>query len=208
MTGMKWVAYQAWGEEDLAALKRLVAEGRSGGQIAKLLHRSRSSILGKMYRMGLRSVTPGVNQTKFMVNGKELELQKLYYERRMSQLAIAAHFGVGKATIHKEVKRMREKLGDTEARENPGAFKSKDGRRPVRSRTLVAPERPPAAPVHMKDLQPETRPMETAVSLMDLREGACRWPLSEPRDMLYCGAQAVGAYPYCAHHCSRAYRAA
>lgn len=44
----------------------------------------------------------------------------------------------------------------------------------------------------------------TGVTLMDLRDGLCRWPLSSPADeQLFCGREADGVY--CRRHRDRAY---
>lgn len=55
------------------------------------------------------------------------------------------------------------------------------------------------------DLPPEK--VANPVSMVDLERHHCRWPVSgEPRDMLFCGAEAFPKYPYCRHHCAIVYR--
>jgi len=45
-------------------------------------------------------------------------------------------------------------------------------------------------------------------SLLDLANGKCRWPLSDPgaEDFSFCGNGAVSGLPYCAGHARMAYR--
>ncbi len=47
------------------------------------------------------------------------------------------------------------------------------------------------------------------VTIVDLRESMCRWPIGDPgaADFRFCGAaKRVGAGPYCAHHAGIAYQ--
>ena len=45
-------------------------------------------------------------------------------------------------------------------------------------------------------------------SLLDLAQGTCRWPISEPdaSDFSFCGNPAVAGLPYCTGHVRMAYR--
>jgi GcrA cell cycle regulator len=47
-------------------------------------------------------------------------------------------------------------------------------------------------------------------SLLDLTEGQCRWPISDPgaKDFCFCGNDAVGGLSYCVGHARLAYRSA
>ncbi|WP_363350325.1 GcrA family cell cycle regulator [Methylocystis echinoides] len=54
-------------------------------------------------------------------------------------------------------------------------------------------------------------PMSERVTLMELRESMCRWPMGDPTtpDFRFCGAKSpIGAGPYCAHHARVAYQPA
>lgn len=61
---------------------------------------------------------------------------------------------------------------------------------------------------------PVTRPedvvvaMSRRVSIMELREGVCRWPLGDPlqADFVYCGADCSLGTPYCSFHSRVAYQ--
>jgi GcrA cell cycle regulator len=47
-------------------------------------------------------------------------------------------------------------------------------------------------------------------SLLELAEGKCRWPISDPgaQDFCFCGNDAVGGLSYCVGHARLAYRSA
>lgn len=53
-------------------------------------------------------------------------------------------------------------------------------------------------------------PMSEMVTIMDLREGMCRWPVGDPTtsEFRFCGSKSPAAGPYCVHHARIAYQPA
>lgn len=53
-------------------------------------------------------------------------------------------------------------------------------------------------------------PISQRVTIMELRESMCRWPMGDPTtpEFRFCGARSVTALPYCAHHARMAYQPA
>lgn len=53
-------------------------------------------------------------------------------------------------------------------------------------------------------------PMSERVTLMELRESMCRWPMGDPTsaEFRFCGAKSGGVGPYCAYHARVAYQPA
>ena len=51
-------------------------------------------------------------------------------------------------------------------------------------------------------------PMGPRVSITELSESTCRWPIGEPgaEDFCYCGAQIKAELPYCPYHARLAYQ--
>jgi GcrA cell cycle regulator len=51
-------------------------------------------------------------------------------------------------------------------------------------------------------------PMSLRVTIVELKEAMCRWPLGDPTtpEFRYCGIQSTGAAPYCVHHGRMAYQ--
>lgn len=72
------------------------------------------------------------------------------------------------------------------------------------------------AVVEMVDAEPQTMPvrenvvipMSKRISIMELREGVCRWPLGDPLhgDFAYCGADCGGGRTYCEPHSRMAFQ--
>ncbi len=65
------------------------------------------------------------------------------------------------------------------------------------------------------EAEPEFRedvviPMSLRVTIVELREAMCRWPLGDPTssEFRYCGIQTQGDGPYCVHHGRMAYQPA
>lgn len=93
--------------------------------------------------------------------------------------------------------------------------------------TEAAPDEPSRqgeAPVSAAALepQPETRldtaarhddvvvPLSERVTIMELRESMCRWPIGDPTtaEFRFCGGRAITGLPYCTYHASVAYQPA
>ena len=53
-------------------------------------------------------------------------------------------------------------------------------------------------------------PPSERVTIMDLREYMCRWPLGDPTtaEFRFCGGRAITGLPYCPHHSQVAYQPA
>jgi len=59
-------------------------------------------------------------------------------------------------------------------------------------------------------LQDVVVPVSERVTIMELRESMCRWPLGDPTtaEFRFCGARAVTGLPYCTYHAQVAYQPA
>jgi GcrA cell cycle regulator len=57
---------------------------------------------------------------------------------------------------------------------------------------------------------PTPLPVSQRVTIMDLRESMCRWPLGDPTtpEFRFCGARSITGLPYCTHHAEIAYQPA
>lgn len=82
----------------------------------------------------------------------------------------------------------------------------------TRGATALAPQTD-----HQIDLEPEAEvqppedvviPFSERVTIMDLRENMCRWPMGDPTtpEFRFCGGKSSPNTPYCAHHCRIAYQ--
>ncbi len=82
-------------------------------------------------------------------------------------------------------------------------------RRIVRGATALAIQPQTAAEVEPEAFESVVLPMSLRVTIIELKEAMCRWPLGDPAspDFRYCGSP-VAAGPYCAHHGRLAYQPA
>jgi GcrA cell cycle regulator len=84
----------------------------------------------------------------------------------------------------------------------------------TRGAHALAPSFVPAAEIEAEaePLPPEdvVIPFSERVTIMDLREYMCRWPMGDPTrpDFRFCGARAQTGLPYCSHHARIAYQPA
>jgi GcrA cell cycle regulator len=64
-----------------------------------------------------------------------------------------------------------------------------------------------AAPLPSEDV---VVPFSERVTIMDLREYMCRWPMGDPTtpEFRFCGARSSTGMPYCAYHSRIAYQPA
>lgn len=64
-----------------------------------------------------------------------------------------------------------------------------------------------AAPAPSEDV---VTPFSERVTIMDLREYMCRWPMGDPTtpEFRFCGARSQTGMPYCSHHSRIAYQPA
>ena len=88
-----------------------------------------------------------------------------------------------------------------------------DRRRRARSRTCVLAPGAAAAGGRARIRRGRARdevvvPMSERVTIMDLRESMCRWPMGDPTkpEFRFCGARSVTGLPYCTHHARVAYQ--
>jgi GcrA cell cycle regulator len=85
---------------------------------------------------------------------------------------------------------------------------------PFRGNTALAAKfapRPEAQPLPEVRLDEDVViPFSERVTIMELREFMCRWPMGDPTkpDFRFCGGQANGSLPYCSHHARIAYQPA
>ncbi len=79
----------------------------------------------------------------------------------------------------------------------------------VRGATALAIQPQTAAEAEPQTFESVVLPMSLRVTIVELKEAMCRWPLGDPTspDFRYCGSP-VATGPYCAHHGRLAYQPA
>ena len=87
------------------------------------------------------------------------------------------------------------------------------GARTIRGATALAPKFTPRPEIPAPEVdfdEDVVIPFSERVTIMELREFMCRWPMGDPTkpDFRFCGGRAIGGMPYCTHHARVAYQPA
>jgi GcrA cell cycle regulator len=151
---------------------------------------------------------------------ERLELLKKLWSEGLSASQIAAEIGGGmtrNAVLGKSHRLglVRNTSSGTSAprsrKESPAPGKIPTPRPSVRhglTPMISTASQPPNEQAGTASLPEEiTSPPQEGLTIMDLREGMCRWPLGDPTrpEFRYCGAHAIAGLPYCSHHAQIAY---
>ena len=90
----------------------------------------------------------------------------------------------------------------------PRAAPSGAPRTAIRGNTALALSPEPMIETRPVFLEDVVVPMSLRVTIVELKEAMCRWPLGDPSssEFRYCGSPSTGAGPYCTHHGKLAYQ--
>ncbi len=151
-------------------------------------------------------------------------LRKLWLEG-LSASRIAAELagGVTRNAVIGKVHRLgmsgRVKAPVPAAARRPGKSAADASRQPLRQPAIAVrgnlavalQDEPTPAPQTFRAARDNVVALTENVTIMDLRESMCRWPVGDPSstDFRYCGGKApIGEGPYCAVHSRLAYQPA
>ncbi len=184
----------AWTDEMVEELKRLWAEGITTGEIGRRLNISKNSIVGKVHRLGL-SGRPSPIKKK----GEEAPAKK---ETAKSPVkAKPAPKAESKPAAAKPAPKPAPKA---EIKPTP-----KPEPTPVIKPEIIAvPEGEEDDIKLAKTLNIETPKLQKEfLSLTDLDNHTCRWPLGDPKDdnFHFCGKKVRIGQTYCEEHAALAY---
>lgn len=178
-----------WTDERVELLKKLWSEGLSASQIAAELGGvTRNAVIGKVHRLGLSGRAKAAPSAA----------PRLRKPAAAAPAARVAAAPVGVAAVAR-------------APQQPVYAARGNAALAVAS---AAPAMEPRAAVHVAPpvRLVETRPAVTPenVTIMDLRENMCRWPLGDPSqpDFRFCGSRTTPGSAYCACHSAIAYQPA
>jgi GcrA cell cycle regulator len=151
---------------------------------------------------------------------ERVDVLRRLWDEGLSASQIAAQLGgVTRNAVIGKVHRLGLS-GRVKAADSPGNGRKKPAIREVEADNVVelaAAADPVASP---NPLFPETNAVVAAqsaplavskrVTIMDLRESMCRWPLGDPTspEFHYCGDRSITGLPYCTHHAEIAYQPA
>ncbi|UWQ95075.1 GcrA cell cycle regulator [Rhodobacteraceae bacterium M385] len=189
----------SWTDERVETLKKMWGEGQSASQIAKELGGvTRNAVIGKVHRLGLSNRSGGGGTSA------------------PSKPAPAAKEApAAKAAPAPKPAPAAEPAPAPKAAEAPAAAPA--------PRTNIMPLRKPIAPAGQplppqpsaNEISPEALAKVSEVekhakkiSLMDLTERVCKWPIGDPAtdDFYFCGLPVQQGKPYCEAHVGVAFQ--
>jgi GcrA cell cycle regulator len=148
---------------------------------------------------------------------ERVELLKKLWSDGLSASQIAAEIGgVTRNAVIGKVHRLG--LSGRSKPKPPGPQRAKTTRAPsVPTPITPAPRPAPVLPPVLQPADAESQgtaldevavPTSERVTIMELRESMCRWPMGDPTkaEFRFCGARAVTGLPYCSHHARIAYQ--
>ncbi|GJE17778.1 GcrA family cell cycle regulator [Methylobacterium marchantiae] len=151
---------------------------------------------------------------------ERVDLLRRLWDEGLSASQIAAQLGgVTRNAVIGKVHRLGLS-GRVKAADSPGNGRKKPAPREAEADNVVelaAAADPVAAPIlsfpeTAPVIVPQSVPLAVSkrVTIMDLRESMCRWPLGDPTspDFHYCGDRSITGLPYCTHHAQIAYQPA
>ncbi len=181
----------SWTDERVELLRQLWLDGKSASQISAALGAglTRNAVIGKVHRLGLagRAKTSSPSSSTSSSGPRTNPGVRRPTAPRLNSQISHGGGGVGLA--------------------NGGG----GGARIVRGNTALAMSAATEAEIESQPTRLEEDvvvPMSLRVTIVDLKEAMCRWPLGDPTsaDFRYCGSPAPGTGPYCAHHGKLAYQ--
>lgn len=173
----------AWTEERVERLKKLWIDGLSASQIAgELGSVTRNAVIGKVHRLGLsgRAKNPAAANATLRATPARKPAA------RSPSQPVSGHAMTGQ--------------GQTAA----GLTRGANALAPHYVSDVADAERAPALPEDV------VVPFSERVTIMDLREYMCRWPMGDPTtpEFRFCGGRSHTGMPYCAYHARIAYQPA
>jgi GcrA cell cycle regulator len=175
----------SWTDEKVELLRQLWLDGRSASQISAVLGQglTRNAVIGKVHRLGLAGRAKSSSPASPGSSGTP----RTAPPRRMAARATNGGGGGGSVVSAGGVSSGHMVHGNTVmAMMHDTAVEAQPSR--VKEDVVV--------------------PMSLRVTIVELKEAMCRWPLGDPTsgEFRYCGSPAPGAAPYCTYHGKLAYQ--
>lgn len=176
----------SWTDERVELLKKMWNEGQSASQIAKELGGvTRNAVIGKVHRLGLS------NRTTTSAGGAKATAEK-------------------PAPKAKKAAQPAPKEAKTPAEEPAPPRPVVPARRPIVPAGQPLPPQPSANEISPEALATvrEVEKKAKKLSLMDLTERTCKWPVGDPAtdDFWFCGLAVKPGKPYCEAHVGVAFQ--
>lgn len=185
----------SWTDERVDLLSRLWMEGRSASQIAGLMGGglTRNAVIGKVHRLGL---TGRVKASAAPPPTTDAAADTMEAVETMTSVA--------------SVRRAAPRASVGVSSPAPAPVSVSAVARTIGATALSLDSAPAEALKTVAVLAENVVPLSLKVTIVELRENMCKWPIGDPSSMefRYCGSPARAATPYCAHHGQVAYQPA
>ncbi|PRY25492.1 GcrA cell cycle regulator [Aliiruegeria haliotis] len=187
----------SWTEERVEILKKMWGEGQSASQIAKELGGvTRNAVIGKVHRLGLSNRTTGAAAA----------------EKPKAEAAPEKPKAEAKPKPVKDAPKPEAKPEPVAAAEPEPASEAPvvPARRQIIPAGQPLPPQPSANEISPEALASvrEVEKKARKLSLMDLTERTCKWPIGDPatEEFWFCGLPVQAGKPYCEAHVGVAFQ--
>jgi GcrA cell cycle regulator len=168
-------------------------KGLTTSEIAKQLGVSKNSIVGKVHRLSLPARPSPIRK-------KDEDEAELPFDRADEKTASEA--------VSEPQKQPAQALEETKAPKAPKAKTEELAEKPKEpKKSSEKVESKPAVMAERPDTESEKTSPKNGVSLTELGNHTCRWPLGDPRDenFCFCGKRVRSGQTYCEEHAAVAY---
>ncbi|NDV48019.1 MULTISPECIES: GcrA family cell cycle regulator [unclassified Salipiger] len=190
----------SWTDERVELLKKMWAEGQSASQIAKELGGvTRNAVIGKVHRLGLSNRTAPAGAAAPVAPAAPAKEAK----------------PAPKEAKAKPAPKPEPAAASEPARETATAVETRPAplgpsRKPIVPAGQPLPPQPSANEISPEALAKvsEIEKKAKKLSLMDLTERTCKWPVGDPAtdDFWFCGLPVQQGKPYCEAHVGVAFQ--
>ena len=192
----------SWTDERVETLKRMWAEGQSASQIAKELGGvTRNAVIGKVHRLGLSNRNDDT---------PEATAPAPEVKPAAPAPAAAAAPKPEPAPEPKPAAAAAPEPRPEPAPETAPAVASNFNRRPIVPAGQPLPPQPSANEISPEALASvrEVEKRARKLSLMELTERTCKWPIGDPATdkFWFCGLPSAAGKPYCEAHVGVAFQ--
>ena len=201
----------SWNDERITVLKKMWQQGKSASEIAeKLGGVTRNAVIGKAHRLGLsgrpspissKAFLPKKQTAKPVAPAKKPEIIK---KNTVTSVAPKPSAAPPKKAANLSVAPV------VNAKAEAAKALAKSSAKPaVQPPSKNAPGKPPEPVILAALANQTTRSDGMVVSILDLKERMCRWPVGDPNEpgFGYCGSDSIAGHPYCADHVAIAFQA-